>query len=91
MTVYVIHCILSTANLHLKKDVFYYDLNKLLVMLGGKDPELEVVTRIRIRILIMKILDVDRESMKVLIVEDLVIVPLLNSLTIVMKPIVIFA
>ena len=91
MTVSVILYISSMENQRLKKNVFYYDLNKTLVMLGEKGPDLEVVTRIRILILIMIILDVDRESMKVLIVEDLVIVPLLSSLTIVMKPIMIFA
>ena len=79
MTVSVILYISSMENQRLKKNVFYYDLIKTLVMLGGIGPDLEVVTRIRILILIMNILDVDRESMKVLIVEDLVILLLLNS------------
>jgi hypothetical protein len=64
------------GNLLLKKNVSYYVLNRMFVILGEKDSDLAVTIHTRI----MTTLDVSRESMKVLIVGDLVIMLLWNSL-----------
>jgi hypothetical protein len=86
MTVSVIHCILFMGNLLLKENVSYYVLNRIFVILKDKDQDLTMMNRI----LKMNTLDVGSELMKVVIVGDLVITLLWNSLIFAMTQKVLF-